>query len=86
VNEHADTQICILWSNPLLLAYSGTGQKERVLNLLEKAYADRSNVAVQIKVEPMYDPIRSDPRFQDLLRRVGLYTGRTRGIGSPVEA
>ena len=56
----------------LLLAYSGTGQKERVLNLLEKAYADRSNAVVQIKVEPMYDPIRSDPRFQDLLRRVGL--------------
>ena len=56
----------------LLLAYSGTGQKERVLDLLRKAYAEHSNAVVQIKVEPMYDPLRSDPRFQDLLRRVGL--------------
>jgi TolB-like protein/DNA-binding winged helix-turn-helix (wHTH) protein/Tfp pilus assembly protein PilF len=56
----------------LLLAYSGTGQKERLLNLLEKAYAERSNAVVQIKVEPMYDPIRSEPRFEELLGRVGL--------------
>ena len=56
----------------LLIAYSGTGQKERVLELLQRAYSERSNAVVQIKVDPMYDPIRSDPRFADLLRRVGL--------------
>ena len=56
----------------LLLAYSGTGGKERVLKLLESAYADHSNAIVQIKVDPIYDPIRSDPRFGDLLRRVRL--------------
>ena len=56
----------------LLLAYSGTGQKERVLDLLQKAYAEHSNAVVQIKVEPFYDPIRSDPRFKDLLRHLGL--------------
>jgi TolB-like protein/DNA-binding winged helix-turn-helix (wHTH) protein/Flp pilus assembly protein TadD len=56
----------------LLIAYSGTAQKERVLELLQKAYSEHSNAVVQIKVEPMYDPIRSDPRFQDLLRRLGL--------------
>ncbi|MGB7330453.1 MAG: winged helix-turn-helix domain-containing protein, partial [Terriglobales bacterium] len=56
----------------LLLAYSGTGQKERVLDLLERAYSERSNAVVQIKVDPMYDPVRDDPRFKDLLRRVGL--------------
>jgi len=50
----------------------GTGQKERVLELLQKAYLEHSNVVVQIKVDPMYDPIRSDPRFEDLLRRIGL--------------
>jgi TolB-like protein/DNA-binding winged helix-turn-helix (wHTH) protein/Tfp pilus assembly protein PilF len=56
----------------LLLAYSGTGQKERLLNLLEKAYAERSNAVVQIKVDPMYDPIRGEPRFVELLQRIGL--------------
>ena len=55
-----------------LVAYSGTGQKERVLELLERAYAEHSNALVQIKVDPIYDPIRSDPRFEDLLRRVRL--------------
>ena len=56
----------------LLIAYSGTGKKERVLDLLERAYAEHSNAIVQIKVDPMYDPIRNDPRFKDLLRCVGL--------------
>lgn len=56
----------------LLLAYSGPGGKERVLKLLESAYAEHSNAIVQIKVDPIYDPIRSDPRFRDLLRRVRL--------------
>jgi len=56
----------------LLVAYSGTGQKGRVIELLERAYSEHSNAVVQIKVDPMYDPIRSDPRFKDLLRRLGL--------------
>lgn len=56
----------------LLVAYSGTGQKDRVLDLLERAYAEHSNAIVDMKVNPMYDPVRSDPRFQDLLLRVGL--------------
>jgi TolB-like protein/DNA-binding winged helix-turn-helix (wHTH) protein len=56
----------------LLVAYSGTGQKERVLDVLEKAYSEHSNAVMQIKVDPIYDPIRANPRFQDLLRRIGL--------------
>jgi TolB-like protein/DNA-binding winged helix-turn-helix (wHTH) protein/Flp pilus assembly protein TadD len=56
----------------LLVAYAGTGQNERLLELLERAYSERSNVLVQIKVDPIYDSIRSDPRFEALLRKVGL--------------
>jgi TolB-like protein/DNA-binding winged helix-turn-helix (wHTH) protein/Tfp pilus assembly protein PilF len=56
----------------LLIAYSGIGQKERLIELLQRAYAAHSNAVVQIKVDPMFDPIRSDPRFEDLLRRIGL--------------
>jgi TolB-like protein/DNA-binding winged helix-turn-helix (wHTH) protein/Flp pilus assembly protein TadD len=57
---------------PLLVAYAGTGHKERLLETLERAYSERSNALVRIKVDPMYDAIRSDPRFEILLRKVGL--------------
>lgn len=56
----------------LLIAYSGMGEKEKVIDLLQKAYTEHSNAVVQVKVDPMYDGVRNDPRFQDLLRRVGL--------------
>jgi TolB-like protein/Tfp pilus assembly protein PilF len=56
----------------LLIAYAGTGQKERAIELLQRAYSEHSNAVVQIKVDPMYDSIRDDPRFKDLLRRIGL--------------
>jgi len=55
-----------------LTAYSGTGQKERMLDALEKAYSEHSNAVVQIKVDPLYDPFRTDPRFEAFLRRLKL--------------
>ena len=56
----------------LLPVYVALGRKDQVIALLQKAYAEHSNTVVGIKVDPSYDPLRSDPRFQDLLRRVGL--------------
>jgi TolB-like protein/DNA-binding winged helix-turn-helix (wHTH) protein/Tfp pilus assembly protein PilF len=56
----------------LLIAYLGMDQKERALGLLQQMYAEHSNAIVQIKVDPMFDPLRSDPRFKDLLLRLGL--------------
>ncbi|HLB92551.1 MAG TPA: tetratricopeptide repeat protein, partial [Terriglobales bacterium] len=56
----------------LLIAYLGMDQKERALGLLQQMYAEHSNAVVQIKVDPMFDPLRSDPRFKDLLLRLGL--------------
>jgi TolB-like protein/DNA-binding winged helix-turn-helix (wHTH) protein/Tfp pilus assembly protein PilF len=53
-------------------AYVGMGNKDEALAYLEKAFKLRSNRLVGLNVEPMYDPLRGDPRFQDLLRRVGL--------------
>jgi tetratricopeptide (TPR) repeat protein len=52
--------------------YIGLGDKEQALASLEKAYADRSMLMTFIKVDPEFDSLRSDPRFKDLLRRVGL--------------
>jgi TolB-like protein/DNA-binding winged helix-turn-helix (wHTH) protein/Flp pilus assembly protein TadD len=59
-------------------AYIAVGDKDRALAFLEKAYAQHSNALTTLKVEPGYDSLRSDPRFQDLLRRVGL-AGETTG-------
>ena len=52
--------------------YIGMGNKDEAFVWLEKAYTQHSNVLTSLKVNPLYDPLRSDPRFQDLLRRVGL--------------
>jgi tetratricopeptide (TPR) repeat protein len=52
--------------------YIALGDKDRAFFWLEKAYTQHSNALTWLKVSPIYDPLRSDPRFQDLLRRVGL--------------
>jgi hypothetical protein len=57
---------------PMVLAYIGVGNNDAALSSLEKAYAQRSNFLTALKVEPVYDPLRDDPRFQELSRRVGL--------------
>jgi hypothetical protein len=57
---------------PILLSYVGMGDKEQAFAWLEKAYSQHSNALTILKVDPLFDPLRSDPRFQALLRRVGL--------------
>ena len=53
--------------------YSGLGEKDKAFDALERAYEDRSIVSVAyIKTNPMLDPLRSDPRFAKLLRRMNL--------------
>ena len=56
----------------LVNVYIGLGDKEQAFVWLEKAYEERSNYLAWLKVFPILDPIRSDPRFADLVRRVGL--------------
>lgn len=55
-----------------VLAYVGIGDKEKLFSALQQASQERSNSLTALKVDPMYDPFRADPRFQALLRRVGL--------------
>lgn len=54
------------------IPYVGLGDKDRAYEWLEKAYQDRSWPMVFLKVEPTFDPLRSDDRFQGLLKRIGL--------------
>ncbi|HEU4933287.1 MAG TPA: tetratricopeptide repeat protein, partial [Pyrinomonadaceae bacterium] len=52
--------------------YVGLGDKEQAFVWLEKAYQERSNFVAYLKVFPLVDPLRSDPRFDELVRRIGL--------------
>ncbi len=55
-----------------LNAYLGLDDKEQAFVWLEKAYQEKSNILQFAKVHPYFDQLRSDPRFADLLHRVGL--------------
>jgi Flp pilus assembly protein TadD len=50
--------------------YASLGDKNQALNWLEKGYEERFNPGVLLR--PGFDPLRSDPRFEDLVRRIGL--------------
>jgi hypothetical protein len=52
--------------------YAGLGENDQAFAALENAYKERIGTLQHCKVEPLMDPLRSDPRFVDLLRRVGL--------------
>jgi tetratricopeptide (TPR) repeat protein len=54
------------------LIYTGLDDKDRAFAFLAKAYAEHSQQLVFLKSEPLFDSLHSDPRFTDLLRRVGL--------------
>ncbi len=56
----------------LAIVYTRLGEKEKAIQSLEKAYEERVLAMTEIGVEPALDPLRSDPRFQSLLRRVHL--------------
>lgn len=59
-------------SAELAILYTGLGDKEGAFQLLERAYAVHDLQLQYLKVEPHYDPLRDDPRFQNLLHRVGF--------------
>jgi hypothetical protein len=48
----------------------GLGDKDRAFEWLEKAYEERAGRLVYLKVLRAFDPLRSDPRFEDLVRRL----------------
>jgi hypothetical protein len=56
----------------LALAYVGIGEKAAALDALEKAYEQRDVILVWLGTEPRVDSLRTEPRFIDILRHIGL--------------
>jgi hypothetical protein len=52
--------------------YFAVGDNDRGFEWMEKAYAERSNGMVYLAVDPYFERWRGDPRYRDLMRRVGL--------------
>ena len=52
--------------------YAGLGEKDEAFRLLEKGYEERSAGMLYLVVDPFWYEMRSDPRYADLLRRMGL--------------
>ena len=57
-------------------AYLGLGDNEQAFAWLERAYTEQARMLQYVKVHPFFDPLRGDPRFADLVRRVGLDQAR----------
>lgn len=59
-------------SYAIAVIYAGLGNRARMFSALEAAYRERSHWLVWLNRDPRWDDVRSDPRFKDLVRRVGL--------------
>jgi tetratricopeptide (TPR) repeat protein len=67
VHGHVDYQLAVVLAR--------VGEKDRVFALLQQSYAGRSTELLYwLQGEPAFDSVRNDPRFQDLLRRIGVQT------------
>jgi TolB-like protein/class 3 adenylate cyclase/Flp pilus assembly protein TadD len=55
-----------------LMLHLGLGEKDKALDWLEKCYEEQDGSCWGLKVGPHYDPVRTEPRFQALLKKVGL--------------
>jgi Flp pilus assembly protein TadD len=57
---------------PFVHAYIGLGDRENAFAALERAFRERSHITHMVRTHPLYDPLRDDHRFHELVRRVGL--------------
>jgi serine/threonine-protein kinase len=57
-------------ASEIAMIYAALGNRDQAMNWLEKGYEERFNPGVLLR--PGFDPLRSDPRFETLVRRIGL--------------
>jgi hypothetical protein len=60
--------------SPWLMAtfYTQIGETDEAFTCLERGYRDRDPLMIFTKADPVFVPLRSDPRFDELLRRIGF--------------
>jgi glycerol-3-phosphate dehydrogenase len=56
----------------LAMIHASLGQADPAFAALERAFEERSDALAYLKVEPHWNPLRTDPRFDEMLGRVGL--------------
>jgi TolB-like protein/Tfp pilus assembly protein PilF len=61
-----------VWPTNIVFIYIGLGEKDKAFEWLEKTYKEHEAYLDLLQVEPMYDPLRSDPRFKDLLKKMNF--------------
>ena len=66
-SEHQYVSPCLI-----ALVQIGLGERDQAIASLEQGYTNRDQWMLYLKVDPHMDGLRSDPRFRDLLRRIGL--------------
>lgn len=76
VELEEDSKSNYVSSFAIAVIHAGLGDKDQAFVRLEKAYEDRATDLVDLGVEPRFDNLRSDPRFIDLARRIGLIQQR----------
>jgi len=59
-------------SSAFAAIYLGLGEKEKALDWLDKAYENQESACWLLKVDPIYDSVRKEPRFQAILKKIGL--------------
>jgi serine/threonine protein kinase len=59
-------------SYEIALIYTGMGEKDQAFEWLDKAYEERSPWLIHLRVDPRFETLYSDPRYADMLRRIGL--------------
>jgi hypothetical protein len=56
----------------MAMGYAALGDIGKAFDALERAYQTRSGGLIYLNVDPAYAPLRGDPRFADLVKRIGL--------------
>lgn len=69
-----ETKVAMYGKEPPKIAgvYASLNEKDKAFEWLEKAYNERNRYLAGIKVDPLLDPLRSDPRYKALVRKMGL--------------
>ena len=62
----------VIQADAVAMIYMALNKKDKAFEWLNKSYEDRTAGSTALKIDPIYDSLRSDPRFNDLLRRMNL--------------